>query len=125
MISNQRIEVYENSGVFLMGRYKGGDGSLITQASISSIAIKVYDDGDPTAAVDELALTVADVVFDALQTDERWQEDSSGYNFGYALPAESLPDGQKNYNVEVKFTPASGEAFYDVFYLHTNTIHSE
>lgn len=110
------------TGLFL-ARVDYWTGSLITQATTSSIKYTIYDLGygggdNPTAVTghSDVALTKGDVVFDALQTDGRWTEDATGYNFAFQpdpsvnppFPASGVE--QKNqYDVRVWFTPTTGE----------------
>ncbi len=60
---------------------------------------------------------VATAVFDTLQTDARWTEDSTGYNFRDDLAATKLPSGSTAYRVEYLFSPTVGEDWYVVFEL--------
>ena len=96
-----------------MGRIRGTDGALIVQADITSIAYNVYDlDGaTPHTATTTGTLTVADVVFDTLQTDERWSADGLGYNFRADVAASVPAHGGHTYLIDWNFTPASGEEF--------------
>lgn len=108
----------EDSGCYLMARVTGNSGSVITQASISTISYGVWDmsTSPPTVVVAAgTSLVVSAVVFDTLQTDARWTRDSTGYCFAVAMPAASFPDGGRTYRVEVKMTPASGAVFHVIF----------
>ncbi|MDH3505418.1 MAG: hypothetical protein OEM58_12940, partial [Nitrospirota bacterium] len=96
----------------------GGDGAVIQQADVSSIAYSVYD-ADDTSSPGTGTLTVANVVYDALQTDARWTKDSTGYNFGWAAPASLFATGDKLYVVEILLTPASGENYHVVYHVRT------
>lgn len=107
--------VWEDSGVSLMARVLVGDGTAMQQADISSIAYSVYNEADTTSATSTGTLTVATVVFDALQTDARWTKDATGYNFRWDVPASILATGGATYRFEIAFTPASGEVFHAVF----------
>jgi hypothetical protein len=111
-----RVRINEGSGALFLSRVTIWDGSNAQQADISSITYATYDlDGDtPETAVGSGSLTVANVVFDALQTDAVWTKDSTGYNFSHAIPAADLPNGGHRYRVVYVFTPASGEAFTEV-----------
>ncbi|MAT39201.1 MAG: hypothetical protein CL946_06325 [Ectothiorhodospiraceae bacterium] len=108
-----------------MGRVSDQDGDYIQQADISTITYTVYDIDDTTEAiVDETSLTVADVIFDALQvSDTRWNNsgDSTGYNFAAVLPGSAIPDDDVTYQIEVEFTPSSGEAFVRLWQVETVT----
>lgn len=125
---------WEKGGVTLLARITGHAGTAITQASVSAISYEVYKvdeppappsftaQGTPTKFVAATSLTVADVVFDALQTDGRWTVDATGYNFRAELAAAtfdsiavgSYPDSQW-YEIPIRFTPASGAVFFVVY----------
>jgi len=57
------------------------DGANWTQANVNSLTWKAWDVNDRSTIYASDSLVVADVVFDALQTDGRWTEDATGYNF--------------------------------------------
>lgn len=116
--------VWEDSGAYLMARILAGDDGLAAQqADISSISYVVYDQDDLTVATTTTtSLTVSTVVFDTLQTDARWTVDTTGYNFGWAAPAALFPTGGKVYRTELKFTPASGEAYHLVYKVRARSI---
>ena len=118
--------VNEDGGAIFLARVLGAAGTAINQASISSITVKVFDLDvtDPDTSVYNATLTVSAVVFDTLQTDAIWTEDSVGYNFKHAMSASAFPTGDHNYRIEYKFTPASGEIFwvlYEVFATNVRT----
>lgn len=115
---------WEDTGCTLMARVLGNAGTAINQASISSIARKVFDlnSSTPETPVSSTTPTVADVVFDALQTDARWTTDSTGYNFRETVAASVLAEGDRRYRVEYVLTPASGEKFNVVFEIQTRKL---
>ncbi len=114
---------FEDTGCSLMDRVLGNAGAAITQATITSIAYKVYEHDTKDAAVAATggtlvagtasSLTVASVVFDTLQTAAPWDStaDALGYNFRYDSPAVDRPTGGKWYRHEIVFTPTSGAVF--------------
>ncbi len=108
-----RGTIYEDFAATLLARVTGNAGTNITQASLTSITYAVYDRSvNPVTAVNTGTLTIASVVYDTLQTtDDRWDVDTTGYNFAYTFPGTLFPSGNREYRVEVKFTPTSGEAF--------------
>lgn len=112
--SIKRAQVFEDGGAAMMARIAGNDGEYITQASISAIVCTIKN-ARTQAAISTPAVVVATSVFDTLQTDSRWTEDSTGYNFLHTVPATSFASGDTIYRVEYKFTPASGEVFWVVF----------
>ncbi len=99
------------------------NGSNISQSDISAVERKIFDaDGStPDTAEDTSDLTVASVVFDDLQTDDRWTEDSTGYNFRDTVVA-SLLSSPTRYRIEYKFTGAAGEVFFIRWYHRTVSI---
>lgn len=106
-----KAKAFEDSPVALMSRVVGSDGVVLVQAGVTAITYAVYELNEFLEKVTEItsptALTVANVVFDTLQTNSLWDADSQGYNFRHDLPAASLPDA-KTYQVEYRFTPAGG-----------------
>lgn len=111
--------VLEDQPAFLMRRVRSTADVDITVATISTITYGVYDTADDSVVVAAgQSLTVADVVFDTLQTTTAWTQqggDTTGYNFGAELPGTSWPTGGKTNRVEIIFTPTSGDAFMAVF----------
>lgn len=120
------------TGVTLLARLRGAAGALVTQASLSSIAWTALE----LTAGTELGTgtwTVSEVVYDSLQQgDPRWSADDAsnpgedgehGFNFAATvaaslfasrtLAAESplSPLVPKRFQVEVVFTPTSGQPF--------------
>ena len=107
-----KVSVFEDTGAVIMARVYGNAGTPITQASLASIVCKVFDLSDGNTLIATRTLTIADVVFDALQTsDARWTTDSTGYNFLDAVPATAFPNGGRTYRLEYVFTPVSGQPF--------------
>ncbi len=113
----ETLAVFEDSGFYLMARFKSPTGANGVQADITSISLSVFDESSTTAIAGPTALTVSAVVFDTLQTtilDPRWTKDSTGYNFAYSALAAHVPNpGWTRF--EFKFTPASGQVFFIVF----------
>jgi hypothetical protein len=121
------------SGWTISGRLAGQLGTLITQASLSSITYNVRDltaGTNVTAA--PVSLTIASVVFDSLQqNDPRWDKDSAtapgkdgrwGFNFLAVIPAVNFTAYDvlsvapftvtpHRFAVDVEFTPVTGEKF--------------
>lgn len=134
--------VFEGGSFVLLARILGADGEPVTQASLTDIDYEVWsipvpleeqrgdwttkfvDVSVPAKEVAETAMTVASVIFDTLQTDDRWTVDTTGYNFAFEAPAATLPASDLEdypqipwYNVSVKFTPATGGVFFAQFNL--------
>ena len=113
-----RATIYEDTGATCMARIVGADSTAITQSTTSAITLAVFKNSS-TVATYTASLTVADVVFDALQTDGRWTKDSTGYNFRYAVIASVFDDGDATYTVEFKFTPTSGSQYFVIYEIDT------
>jgi len=98
------------------------NGALITQATIASINRLVYERqpaGSDDEEIDDTDLVVADSVFDTLQTDDIWGEDSTGYNFKDTVTYD-IPDTKgKVYEVYYTFTGSSDEVFKCVYQYWT------
>jgi hypothetical protein len=110
--------IYEDTGVTCMSRILGDDAVAITQATTSAITVAVFKNTSTTATY-TASLTVADVVFDAYQTDARWDKDSTGYNWRYAVVASVFDAGDATYRLEFKFTPTSGSVYFVIFEIDT------
>lgn len=134
--------VVAKSGVTLMARIRGNAGTLITQATLSSISYAVTN-LTAAASVGTGTFTISATVFDDLQqNDPRWRRDSAsspgeddahGYNFRGTLAAslfvatginaasvERQPD---LYQADVVFTPTSGEPFRQVFQFRPEKVY--
>ena len=107
----------EDTPAVCMSRVVGTDNTVVAQADISTITCAVYDlsGATPDTAVISPAQVVADTVFDTLQTDARWTEDSTGYNFRSTVAATGFPTGNHRYRVEFKFTDTSANVFWAIF----------
>lgn len=105
--------IWQTGGVRLMARVETDDGTDIrpvVQADLSAISYTVT----PPAGIagTPVSLTIADVVYDTLQTGDVWTA-GGGFNFNVVLPG-TLFSLVGNYVVSVKFTlvsPATSPAF--------------
>lgn len=100
--------IFEDSGATLRNRIQDSTGSYINQASISSIALKVYNKLDMSNTVATASPVVATCIYNSLQT---WSFDTTGWNFQYLTLASQVTDAGE-YRYEFKFIPASGENFF-------------
>jgi hypothetical protein len=118
--------VIENSCATLLARIRAEDGSYPVQADISTVTCKVFDLDTSTEISPAPTFTAASTVFDTLQTsDPRWTVDATGFNFAAKLAGSNFPEGDTTYQVEIKITPVSGNAFYVVYDLDTFNLLSE
>jgi hypothetical protein len=103
-------EVWEGYPATVVARVTGENGADIVKASITAITYTVYDQKTGAVTKTSTALVVADVVFDTLQTDDRWTIDATGYNFRFVVPGAAFPNGGTTHEVAVDFDPsAAGE----------------
>lgn len=118
-ITEDIYEVYEDHAPFIMDHIKGADGEDIAQADFSTITYTTIDRKTEIISASG-SLTIADVVFDTLQTsDARWTKNATGYNFAFTLPATALPTAGRLYEVDVEFTPTSGSAWATKYLIRT------
>lgn len=103
----------------LLGRVELEDATNAQQADIASgvYSIAKFDQDNesittPVTGHTAVALTIADVIFDALQTDARWTLDEIGYNFRQVINNEDdlafATSG--DYKVTVTFTDKQSPA---------------
>jgi len=121
-------QAFKNGAVTCLARVVGADGVAIVQADLTAIEYTVYllDDQDPDSRTPitshtAVAVAIATSVFDALQTDDLWDADATGYNFRYALSiATAVPFAiaGRNYLVEFTFDPVAGEDMFVRFRCH-------
>ena len=110
---------FKNGSVTLLARIVGAAGQNVLPADINTAKYTVYllDDQNPDSrsAVAEhtnVTLTVADVVFGALQTDALWTVDTTGYNFRHVLDVsahQAFAVAGRRYLIEYQLTPAVGQ----------------
>lgn len=110
--------VFKNGSATLMARVVGADAANITQLDIASGTYTIYllDDQnvDTRTAVTghtAVALVIASVIFDTLQTDAIWTVDDTGYNFKHVIPIATVAFAiaGRAYLIEYTLTPNSGE----------------
>ncbi len=119
----EAIDIYgtafKNGSATLMARVVGQSGADVVRSDISTIRYTVYllDDqnADSRTAVTghaDIALTVASVLFDTLQTDAIWTVDATGYNFRHVLDVsaqQAFAVAGRRYLVEYQMAPVVGQ----------------
>lgn len=119
----EAIDIYgtafKNGSATLMARVVGQSGADVVRSDISTIRYTVYllDDqnADSRTAVTghaDIALTVASVLFDTLQTDAIWTVDATGYNFRHVLDVsaqQAFAVAGQRYLVEYQMAPVVGQ----------------
>jgi len=86
------------------------DGVNATQSVLSAITWKAWDEQSTGTVYASGTLTVADVVFDTLQTDGRWSADATGYNFRHDITQATFTDPGR-YLIEYTVTMTGGNSF--------------
>lgn len=124
--------IFEGGQVVLLARLEDDDATALQQADISAITIKVYDKNDPANAILTDTLTVADVIYDTLQTGNGWMLDSAanpdpisglyGWNFRYKTPTTYFPQGNRTYTVEAEAVGQGSPADKDYMVWEQPTI---
>lgn len=130
---------WQAKGVTLTARVRDLTGSLVTQASLTSITRYVYDLDNSAALVGTDTLTISASVFDTLQALAAdlvlWQRDgqlidSTGWNFKDVVPATRIPKGisgsnlYRQYQVEYVFDPTSGQDYSIAYILLARNLYS-
>lgn len=115
---------FEGQAVTHMARMTGNDAANITQASLSSIQLRIFDDDGNVIATRALVITT--VVFDTLQQtadDARWTLDSVGFNFLNQTLMSDLPKGDTLYRFEYRLRPINqGPHFHFVRQVQAHNI---
>ena len=116
--------IWQGAPTPLLARIRSVNGSYLTQASLSAITYAVFNatGNAPSTVTASGTLTIADVVFDALQTDARWTVDSLGYNLLWVAPGSLFPLGSTIYRVEITLTDSASRKFRLVFHAKTQPL---
>jgi len=101
------VQSMQSSAVVVMARVLGENRLPVTIAGVQAVTIKVADMAT-LAETYSATPTVSTVFFNSLQTDDRWREDSEGYNFRATIPHTAFPVGDRSYRIEADITLATG-----------------
>ena len=102
--------VNEDSSCTVLARIHAA-GANVTQSDVSSISYAIYElDGLDTHTA-STSLTVSSVIYDALQTDDRWSKDNTGYNFKHDI-AHTVFTTPGRYRIEYKVIMSDASEFY-------------
>lgn len=120
--------VFKNGSATLLARVVGADGSAIQQADLASAKYTIYllDDTDPDSGTavtghTDVAVAVADLIFDTLQNDNLWDVDATGYNFRHVLDVsanQAFATAGRHYRIVFELTPTSGQVILVRFQVH-------
>jgi len=102
--------------VILMHRLSDAEGNAITQADVATVTYTVSEidqagNLEPVTGHEDVSLTVADVIFDQLQTGPPWDQDAIGYNFRHTIDiseADAFPYWGRRYLVVYTVELVSG-----------------
>jgi hypothetical protein len=110
--STPKYTVNEASSFSAMFRVTA-DGQNITQADVADVQFAVLNDATKEVIQGLSSLTVADVVFDTIQKDDRWSIDAVGYNLRHDIAHTLVTDPSVTYRFEYRVTLAgSGNQFW-------------
>ncbi len=110
---------FKNGSAVLMARIVDAAGANVQQAGLAAIEYTIYE-LDPcrpdqlvaVAGHDGVSLTVANVIFNSLQTGGLWTVDDVGYNFRHEINvgvSEAFPKAGVQYQVRYELTPTAGQ----------------
>ena len=101
------------------------NGTAFKQANFSAITYSVFDTSTGKAVTNNgltysnLPLTISAVIYDVLQN---WSEDSRGCNFILTLSSDCFPQGNVEYQIEVKFVLTDGRVGWALFDVTTEQV---
>lgn len=117
--------VFKNGTATFMARVVGSTGANIVQADVSAVTYTIWqidENAEDTDTVvtghSAVTLTVANVVFNALQAgDARWDATKlgGGYNFLHQVVIstnQAFAIRGRRYRVRFEFTPTSGQKYH-------------
>lgn len=124
-----RSEIWEDQGCACLARVQGADGANITATDVTSFIRKVFDlsSTSPDTAVHTTTAIVSSTnAIHALATDNRWDEDGTGYNFENTVLSSTVVFAKPNrrYRIQYTFTPSSTSdpQYHAVFEVVTKSI---
>jgi len=103
-----RATIYEDTAITCMARIMGDDAERIVTADVTSITLKTFLNYGTTATSTTVIESFTNIIFDALQTDDRWTKDTTGYNFRYQIPESVFDTGDSTYRCEFLFDLTDG-----------------
>ena len=115
------VQGIEDASLVCMARIIDETREAVAQVDVSSITLKVFDMASAVKSY-ETTLVVADTVFNALQTDDRWTVDDTGYNFLHVIPPAAFPSGGRTYQCEYFITFASTATGWAIYQNRTHPV---
>jgi hypothetical protein len=122
-MTSLKSQIISNSSVTLVARITDNLGNNLLQSTTTSISVSVYDLVEETVTFTDGQI-VADVVFNTLQLDGRWNQDIIGYNLAIQLAGSCFPcpNGNTTYRVEVTINPTAGDPFVVLWDLYATEV---
>lgn len=109
--------VLKNGLLVYLARIRKLDGNLLQQANLTGITYTITDllTSLVITGHSAISLTIADVVFDTLQTgDPRWDVDETGFSFAHELSNadnQPFPNGGRSYELRYTFSLVGGSSY--------------
>jgi hypothetical protein len=110
---------FKNGSAILMARIVDAAGANVQQSGVAAIEYSIYeldpcrpDNLTVVAGHDGVALTVAGVIYNTLQTGGLWTLDAVGYNFRHEIDvttSEAFPKAGVEYQIRYELTPTAGQ----------------
>lgn len=113
----KRGVIVQGSAVTLLDRIQDDTGNYPAPSDISEITASVVDlDTDLTTG--SVTTTGTDAIQSSLQKGNGWVKDTIGWNSKIDLDGSLFPEGNRTYQVEITYTPTSGNTFTVVWHLY-------
>ncbi len=113
---------WQGNSLVVLARIVGLNQVAITQASLSGTIGRTVANVNTKLAGDATALVVADTVFNSLQTDYGWDQDSTGYNFRDIISGANFPLGDVPYQIQYAATDTSSRPLVFAMNVRTDRI---
>lgn len=107
------VAIWEGASPVVMAYVVDSDDDDVTQAGVASISYAIVN-LRTQVVLSTGTLTIADVIYDTLQTGNGWTYPGNGYNFRWKIPGSSFPAGAGVYRVEIEIS-AGGDVLPLVF----------
>lgn len=115
---------WEGLDAVLTARVYNIEGTLITQATISSIAYKTINKDQNDQVDGSGSFDKTNVVYDSEQSADQFWPHADGFNLRATIPGAKLPNADTNYEIQILLTPTGDNSDIMVAgQLHTRKVH--
>lgn len=114
--------VIAESAAVLLARVQDATGATITTSSVSGVTVKVFDLN--TDLLTTTLLSNAVTIYNTLQLDGRWTQDTTGYNFAISVDGTTAWPAAGPYRVEAEIMPVTGAPFFILWELQATQVFS-